>query len=170
MRNEFFNNLDIWLLAAIGSKRGWVNLAIVYLVVIDVLNKVISDIIIILDVVKVYSSFLVEKDISVIANHPLFFMFIQFDNLVIIEFVPIVLIFSQRGIMSSIQSSGVQDNSKKVINLIVHNLFVHVHLLWTFLVTVDHKVLHIQICNRVEDWRILLLVCHASFESFESDY
>lgn len=93
------------------------------------LNEVISDIIIILDVVKVYSSFLVEKDISVIANHPLFFMLIQFDNLVVIEFVPIVLIFSQRGIMSSIQSSGVQDNSKKVINLIVHNLFVHVHLL-----------------------------------------
>lgn len=76
------------------------------------LNEVIPDVIIVLDIVKVYSSFLVEKDISVIAYHSLLFMLIQFDNLVIIEFVPIVLVFCEWGIMSSIQSSRVQDDSK----------------------------------------------------------
>ena len=58
------------------------------------LNEVISDIIIVLNIVKVYSSLLVEQDISVIAYNPLFFMLVQFDNLMVIEFVPIVFILS----------------------------------------------------------------------------
>ena len=93
----------------------------------------------------------------------------------VVELVPVLIVFHQSCVVASIESASVEDDSKQVIDLVIHNLLVLNKLIRLVLPQVyrlvsDHKVLHVQILNRVVDRSILLNASMLTFEPFEGDY
>ena len=73
----------------------------------------------------------------------------------IVEFVPIAIIFDKRCVMSSIESTCMQDHRKEIINLIINLLSYH-------------EILHVKTVNRVVHWRVLFDIGVLSLESLQS--
>jgi len=93
----------------------------------------------------------------------------------VVELVPVLIVFHQSCVVASIESASVEDDSKQVIDLVIHNLLVLNKLIRLVLPQVyrlvsDHKVLHVQILNRVVDRSILLNASVLTFEPFQGDY
>ena len=66
----------------------------------------------------------------------------------VVELVPVLIVFHQSCVVASIESASVEDDSKQVIDLVIHNLLVLNKLIRLVLPQVyrlvsDHKVLHV---------------------------
>ena len=68
----------------------------------------VSDQIIIIYVVEINASFLIKQNICMVADYSMSFMSIQFENLIVVKFIPCFLILGNGGVMSSIQGTRVQ--------------------------------------------------------------
>jgi len=93
----------------------------------------------------------------------------------VVELVPVLIVFHQSCVVASIESASVEDDSKQVIDLVIHNLLVLNKLIrlvfpQVYRLVSDHKVLHVQILNRVVDRSILLNASVLTFEPFQGDY
>jgi hypothetical protein len=67
---------------------------------------------VILYIIEVNAPLLVEKNICMIRNNPVLLMRLKLDDLMVVELVPASTILDQAGVMASVESASVQDNSE----------------------------------------------------------
>ena len=82
-------------------------------------NQAILDHIVILDVVKVDVPLLIKENVGIGVYDFALIVLLQLNDKLVVEFIPGVLVARQRGVVTAVECSTVQDHCEQVIELAV---------------------------------------------------